>query len=209
MLRNLALPLALSLVFLSSVGRTASPEDAPPPALARPASSIKVAILPVVAAWSDADEPARAERVAQGSDDLLKLFAERGFSLIDGESVARAVADLKLDMNRPADRTRASLDRIGDALGADWVVLVTVTELTQQRVKAPITDTDELVTRATMQTWVIDLAEGKTLLGGESSSCPLHSDPGARKPKNVVGAAAREALRGVLAPFPVRKERAD
>jgi hypothetical protein len=114
-----------------------------------------------------------------------------------------------MDLSRPAERSRASLEKLADALGVDWVVFVVVTELTQQRVKAPITDTDELVTCATIQTWLADRSEGKILLGGESSSCPLHSDPSSRKPKNAIGAAAREALRGILAPFPIKKDRAD
>lgn len=209
MSRKLALSLAVSLALVPCSVRAFAVEDAPPAVSARPAASIKVAILPVTAAWIEPDEPTRNEKAAQGTEELTRLFADRGFALADAESVTKALDSLKLDLSRPENRTRPALDKLGEALGADWVVLVTVTELTQQRVKAPITDTDELVTCATIQTWVVDRAEGKSLLGGERSSCPLHSDPSSRKPKNAIGAAAREALRAVLAPFPVRKDRAD
>ena len=96
---------------------------------------------------------------------------------------------------------------MGKALGADWVVLVSVTKLSRQRVSAPITDTDELVTCATTRAWLLDRSEGRSPLTGEEVSCPRHSDPGGRKPRGVVAGAVREALRSTLAPYPVKKDR--
>ena len=204
---------AVSLVLAFAVGPILCPsaraEETPPVTASRPASAIRVALLPVIAGWSDGDADSRREKANQGTEELVRLFADRGFGIVAAAEIDRAAAGLKLDMAEATQRTATNLDKLAKAVGADWIVLVAVTNLKQERVRAPITDTDELVTTATMQTWAIDRTESRTLLGGEPSACPVHSDPGSRKPRNVVAGAVREALRAVLAPYPVKKDRAD
>jgi hypothetical protein len=94
MLRKLVLPLALSLLLVPGTVRAFAGEDALPPVSARTASSIKVAILPVAAAWSEPDEAARNEKTAQGTEELTRLFADRGFAVADADAVAKKLTDL-------------------------------------------------------------------------------------------------------------------
>ncbi len=199
-------PLLISALLLGALA-PAHVRAGEPPVAARSPQSIRVALLPVLNVTGDATHAGR------GDDELHRLFAERGFAFSEGEAVAKALAAAVApgDPKDPAARPVAALSEVGQAVGADWVVLVVLDSVEQRKVTAPITDTMERVTQVKLRIWVLDRATGKSVLAGVKTESQLRADafdPGAsagKRLRDAVSAAVRDGLRELLLPYPVKR----
>ena len=94
-------------------------------------ASTTVAILPVVNKAKSKDAGMTAKQTAEADKDLAAAFAQRGFRVLDANTVTTAVTSSQADLDTDKNWTAANLAQIGQAAHADMVVLLVITDTHQ------------------------------------------------------------------------------
>jgi hypothetical protein len=175
----------------------------------REAREMKIALLPVVNLSGEKDSRQRRDQGKRGDEELRKLFTERGFLVLGDDVVQKALADENIDLNDEESHNRATLYRLGKATGADLVAFVVITDVEQQRVKTPLTDSQELVAKVKTKTWLLDVPGERHILSAARQESQARNmwfaefDSGARLIRNTVAGCVRDTLKGFFRDHPV------
>jgi len=129
MMRKSFLGLA-SLVGLLAVAPLTRADDKTTPQYV-PAETT-VALIPIINQGGEKNEGFKTKQTENGNKELQKEFAEHGFKIADDAAVAKAVADLKLDLTDEEQQKKGNLYKIGKAVNANLVVLAVITDTSQQ-----------------------------------------------------------------------------
>src|SRR5690242_13363106 len=140
---------------------TSAPLDAPRYVPAQ----TRVLLLPVINLSGEKDRKQRNDQTATGQKELEKQFRSRGFQIIGSADTKKTLAELKIDLTDEENHNRSTLYRIGEALSADIVAFVVITNVDQKRVQRPFGDDDhQLESRANIKVWVLDSKRQQPLL---------------------------------------------
>ena len=168
-----------------------------------------VAILPVIDKTGVKMEKQRIAQIENGKKTLAEQFSRHGFKLVDDSAVARAVADLKINLDDEEEHRRETVYKIGRAVNADLVVFLVVTETRQQLKRSFFSEEKEGL--AKIKIWFLDVkrespilsavvkegkAAGKTFLGPAFES-------GSDRMANAVSNATKQVLEDFFKPYPV------
>lgn len=168
----------------------------------------RVALLPVINASGEKDPKQRGDQSKKGSEELLKQFRQRGFDVLEAATVQKAIGDLEIDLSDEEMHNRATLYKIGEAVGADLIAFAVITNVDQQRIKTPLTDDQQLEGRANIKIWVLDVKEKRAIMSATRQEAQAKNkwfaefDSGARLIRLAVEGAVRDSLKGFLAQFP-------
>jgi hypothetical protein len=182
-----------------------------PPSVRIPVQT-RVAILPVVVATDEKDERVRVDQATRAEEEARRLFAERGFVVVEPGVTAKALSEAgaPVRFRNEVERSVGLSSEVGKALGADWVVVVVVDVVEQRRIHSQITDATETLIEVGLRLWLSGRQGEAGLPAGEKVGHQLRAaafEPGGtRRQREAVVAAVRSALRAPLAPFPVKKE---
>lgn len=117
-------------------------------------AATKVAIVPIINDSADPWQELKDKQKAEGAKFLVEALTTRGFALVNGEEVNKAIAKLGIDFNDDEQRTRANLFKVGNECGATLVFFVVIVESKQT------TNTSLLTSRtngfATVKLWLVD-----------------------------------------------------
>jgi hypothetical protein len=186
---------ALPFVILSFVGSAFA--DTVGPMKVVP-SKTKVAVLSIVDETSIRDD---ADKTNQPL--LAKQFTDRGFHIIDDNKIAKAVADLKINLMDKSQQTDDNLYKIGKAAGANLVVFDVITD---KHEKGDEYFHTARVGFATLNVWLLDVSkqqpilDAKEVIGKERG--PFSDQP---RPLvlHAVGNAIGDSLKDFLSAYPV------
>jgi hypothetical protein len=174
----------------------------------RPAREMKIALLPVVNLSGEKDAKQRQDQSLKGNEELRKLFTERGFQVLDADTVRKTLETAKIDMSDEEFQNRATLYRLGKEMGADLIAFVVITDVEQQRVRTPLLDSDELVAKVKTKTWLLDVPNEQAILSAKRQESQSRNnlfpglDSGARRIRNTVAGCVRDSLRDFLREYP-------
>lgn len=175
---------------------------------AREAREMKIALLPVVNLSGEKDARQRRDQGKKGDEELRKLFTERGFVVLGDDVVQKALTDENIDLSDEEFHNRGTLYRLGKAMGADFVAFVVITDIEQQRVKTPLTDSQELVAKVKTKTWLLDVPGERHILSATRQESQARNmwfaefDSGARLIRNTVAGCVRDTLKGFFRDYP-------
>jgi hypothetical protein len=202
--------LIAAAAFGTAPARAQEPETRPAGVQTiREPREMRVALLPVVNLSGEKDARQRRDQSKKGEEELRRLFAERGFSVLSDDAVQKALADDNIDLADEEFHNRATLYRIGKALGADLIAFVVITDVDQARVKTPLTDNQELVAKVKTKTWLLDVPNERPILSAQRQESQSRNpwfaefDSGARRIRNTVAGCVRDTLKGFFRDFPV------
>lgn len=128
----------------------------------------RVAVLPVISLTGEQWEKLKQSQIDAVYTESKSLFIKRGFSILDKDIVNTAITDLKVDLTDDSQNYKDSLFQIGQKVGADIVVFVTITDSTQkEKQKDPnnIFD-DEKEGQARIRLWIIDIKNNTAVQNG-------------------------------------------
>lgn len=94
-------------------------------------ATTKVALVPIINDSADPWQELKDKQKAEGAKYLVEALTTRGFVLINGEEVNKAIAKLGIDFNDDEQRTRANLFKVGGECGATLVFFVVIVESKQ------------------------------------------------------------------------------
>ena len=129
-------------------------------------SATKVAIVPVLNLSGETWEEAKVKQADRGDEELSALFRERSFQVIDPAKVKAAVADLKIDLTDEEQQKRETLYQIGEAVEADLVVFVVITDVDQRKVTKFLVSSTE--GKAKMKAWLLNVKEKKPVFSAKT-----------------------------------------
>lgn len=117
---------AASMVFglLLSAALNAAPPHFEP-------ADTTVALIPVLNLSGEKWEDLKLKQVAKGDEFLRETFSARGFKVVDPALLTGKIEDLKIDLTDEEEQKRATLYRIGRAVGADLIVCALITDTDQ------------------------------------------------------------------------------
>lgn len=134
--------------------------------LAQSPSATKVAIVPVLNLSGETWEEAKVKQADRGDIELSALFRERSFQMIDPARVKAALSNLKIDLTDEEQQKRETLYQIGEAVEADLVVFVVITDVDQRKVaKFLVTSTEG---KAKMKAWLLDVKGKKPVFSAKT-----------------------------------------
>lgn len=128
----------------------------------------KVAVLPVISLTGEQWEKLRQSQIDAVYTESKSLLIKRGFNILDADIVNTAISDLKIDLTDDSQNYKDSLLQIGQKIGADLLVFVTITDSTQrEKQKDPnnIFD-DEKEGQARIRLWIMDIKNSKPIQNG-------------------------------------------
>ncbi len=168
-----------------------------------------VAILPVVNSGGEKNEGYKAKQTENGGKELVKEFTEHGFKTADDAAVAKAIADLKIDLSDEEQQKRENMLKIGQAVNADLVVFAVITDTSQQMHQNVFSNNRE--GKAKVKMWLLDVkgqspifsavtSEGKS--GGSYFS---GLDKGSARIVRAVANAERDSLKDFFKPYKAEK----
>ncbi|MEK9167462.1 MAG: hypothetical protein AAB613_01850 [Patescibacteria group bacterium] len=94
-------------------------------------ATTKVALVPIINDSADPWQELKDKQKAEGAKYLVEALTTRGFVLINGEEVNKAITKLGIDFNDDEQRTRANLFKVGGECGATLVFFVIIVESKQ------------------------------------------------------------------------------
>ncbi|MBC8102054.1 MAG: hypothetical protein H7Z41_05640 [Cytophagales bacterium] len=167
-------------------------------------------MLPIINQSGEKDRKQRADQTTSGQRELGKQFRSRGFEVVDGAEIEKALADLKIDLADEESQNRATLYRVGEALKADLVAFAVIVNVDQKRVNQPFGDNGhQLESRANVKLWLLDAKRQQPLLSAARQEAQAKNvffapfDSGARLIRKSVEGAVRDSLKDVLSAYPV------
>ena len=131
-----------------------------------------VAVLPIADQTAIKDD---ADKINQPV--LAKLFTDSGFKIVDDNKVAKAIVNLKIDLNDKKQQTDDNLCKIGKVVGANIVVFDVITDKHEKG--------DDYFHTArfgysTLKVWLVDvnnkqpLLDAKEVNGKERENIPIY-----------------------------------
>jgi len=171
-------------------------------------ATTKVAIVPIINDSADPWQELKDKQKAEGAKYLVEALTTRGFVLVSGEEVGKAIAKLNIDFNDDEQRTRANLFRIGNECGATLVFFVVIVESKQT------TNTSLLTSRtngfATVKIWLVDASKQEAILNavklqGRSTGSGLVPGKGSERQVVAVRNTINDILKKWLESYPIKK----
>jgi hypothetical protein len=124
-----------------------------------------VAIIPVLNSSGETWEEGKKLQTSRAEEEIRALFTERGFNLVDSAAVRKAIDDLKVDFSDEEQQKRDVLYKVGDAVSADLVVFVVITDVDQRKVaKFLVTSTEG---KAKMKAWLLGVKDRKAFMSAK------------------------------------------
>lgn len=194
--------LLLSTFFLSHASAQA-PEAAYNPGLT------SVAVLPIANMTGLENGPEIKGLKKEVYEEACRQFGGRGFKLITPKSIDEALARLNIDLEDVEQQKRAVLRSIGQAVGADLIVFVAVTDLKSTATWAGVfSGTSGL---GKVKCWLLEsnserfLMSGKVEMGQSDAGTPYVLGQTSRSIHATV-LAVKNAFDRVLKAYPHKKE---
>lgn len=176
-------------------------------------SSTKVAILPTLNTSQEKDAKQRDAQREAVDKSLAEAFSSRGFVVLDAGVVQNAIASSKIDLADEENHKRATLFTIGRACGADVIVFVNITNVSQALHQNFWAANREGT--ASLKTWVLE-TEGekaplsaKVLSSKSGGSYFAGLDKGSSRIVRACANAVRQGLADYLKPYAVTKPTSD
>ena len=197
--------LALILAFLA-VNATAQDKTSIKYAL----DSTTVAIVPLINASGEKDSNFKARQIESGLNYLTKAFTDRGFKLTEQTAIAKAIGDLKIDLNDEENHNKATLYKLGKEVNADLIVFAVITSIEQHMENKVFVVTKE--GRATVKMWLLDVKNETPLLSAVTkqgkSGGPGFADfkKGSDEIIHAVANGERDLLKEFFKPYPLLKK---
>jgi hypothetical protein len=91
----------------------------------------RVALVPLVNVSGERWVELKRRQVERGNLFLRAAFSDRGFQLIDADILAAETSELGIDMSDEEQQKRATLYRLGRAVGADLIVCALIVDTDQ------------------------------------------------------------------------------
>lgn len=160
-----------------------------------------IAILPVVNGSGEKDARQRRDQAARGSEELARLFAERGFRLVPAPAVEQALSEANADLEDEEQQNRATLLRVGKAAGADLVAFATILNV------EPGPHKSSFKGRALIKLWLLDVGRETAVFSarkmeGHSRGGLDLADRHSEYIRRAVALAVQNALREFLSAYP-------
>ncbi|MDO8650454.1 MAG: hypothetical protein Q7K33_04090 [Candidatus Berkelbacteria bacterium] len=171
-------------------------------------ATTKVALVPIINDSADPWQELKDKQKAEGTKYLVETLATRGFVLVNGEDVNKAIAKLGIDFNDDEQRTRANLFKVGNECGATLVFFVVIVESKQT------TNTTILTSRtngfATVKLTLVDANKQEAIfnavkLQGKSTGGGFVPGKGSERQVVAVRNTINDILKKWLESYPVKK----
>ena len=198
---------AISFVFIAllvSACAAYGEETVTTPAAKFDPAKTVIAVLPTVNDLGKQDKEAAA-LLSIGREACKQEFSSRGFQIVGFDVVDKIIADQKIDFTDEENRTKATLQKIGQAANANIVCMV-VLQPTKDTIQSTVWASRKLK-QAYIDMRVLDVATGSYLTNGVfigkaggsylfgalSKSSPLRH--------RAVAAGVNESLKELLKPY--------
>lgn len=171
-------------------------------------ATTKVALVPIINDSADPWQELKDKQKAEGTRFLVEALTTRGFALVNGEDVSKAIAKLKIDFNDEEQRNRANLFRIGNECGANLVFFVVIVESKQTTNNSLFTSRTNGF--ATVKLWLVDAIKQEVIfnavkLQGRSTGSGIVPGKGSERQVVAVRNTINDILKKWLEPYPVKK----
>lgn len=116
-------------------------------------------------------EGVRAEAARVVREKLHQAIREVRYEGFAEDDVKSAILKLQLDLSKAKDRGQRGLKKLGDELGANFIVLATISDVSQQNYEASAVLANlsgaASNTKVKVRVWVLDVPGNKLLLDGK------------------------------------------
>ena len=167
----------------------------------------KVAIVPVRSITGEKWQALTDKQIAHGGKFLKEEFEKRNFVVIDAETVAQAIQNLKIDFADEEVWKRETLYALGNLLQADLVIFVVITDTDQRLIQQFLVAKREGT--ATLKVWMVDakkkepIVSAKTIKGKSGGGVFAGLDKGSDRQIIAVANGLRDLLKDWLMPYPI------
>lgn len=131
-----------------------------------PAPSITV--LPVIITSGEKWEELRNNLTKRTSEQLYKVFKDRGFGIADEKAVGAKLTELKIDLTDEENHRKDNLFKVGEAMGTDFVVFFVITNNTQRAKTNVFTQVRE--GEVTAKYWLLDVKKREAVYSAKSET---------------------------------------
>ncbi len=169
-----------------------------------------IAILPCVDRTGEKVKEWRDRQAGAAYRNAIEQFAQRGFKIADKAEIAKAIADLKLNLDDEEDHRRENFYKVARAVNADLVLFCFVVETREDKKNGGVFGGgDEIQGRATVKTWLLDAKKEQKILSADvkegkaaGKSKLFGTNEGRGRRVNAVGNAVKEQLEPLLKQYP-------
>lgn len=170
-----------------------------------------ITILPSIITSGEKWEELRNNLVKRTNEQLVKVFANRGFKVIEGESVKSKITELKLDFSDEENHRKDNLYAVGEGMQSDYVVFFVITNNTQRTKTNVFTQVRE--GEVTAKYWLLDVKKREAIFSAKSETAKARPSTdfgiGTKGSDQQLTAADRvvpAALKDFLAKYPEIKK---
>lgn len=199
---------ALMALFLVCIAAHAKPPDVKRVSPKADGTPYKVAILPVIDVTGEKDDQ-RKDQSNAVLREATDQFRQRGFVVVEGALVEKAIADLKLDFTDEETQRRENIYAVGKAVDADLVILSVVTNVYSKQRDAALTRKLEGLGKT--KSWFLEVRTETPIFSayvweGKSEGDLAVGRKGIRgRMSAAAGNSIRDVLNETLANFPRNK----
>ncbi len=167
----------------------------------------KVAIVPIINQSGDKWVELQERQIKAGHDWLATEFSSHGFTVVAPDTVAKAIADLKINFSDDEQQNRANLIKIGKRVGATLVIFPIIVASSQGTSGGLFPKRQGAVT---IKLWLVDAVKQEpiinavTLQGKASGSSFLTGiEKGSEFQVKAVGNTLKKLLKDWFKPYPI------
>lgn len=171
----------------------------------------KIAVLPVLNNTQEKWQELKDRQVDRANKFIADEFPSRGFELISGDVVVKALDEVKLDLKDEETWTKANLYKTGEKLGVDYVLFAVIVDTGQKTTQSLVSAKKE--GWATFKVWLVDVKKqqailsAQTIKGSSGGGFFAGLDKGSERQVIAVANGLRDALKDFFRGFPKNKKK--
>lgn len=161
-----------------------------------------ITILPVMNTSGEKWEELKTKLTERTSDQLYKVFRDRGFKIAEPGTVKAKLDELKIDLTDEENHRKDNFYKVAEGLGTDYVVFFVVTNNTQRTKNNLFSSVRE--GEVTVKYWLLDVKKHEPIFSAKSETAKArpHADFGvATKGSDQQLTAADRAVPAALKDF--------